>query len=336
MNPKLSICIPTYNRSKCLKECLDSIMISMAGYESQIEIIISNNASTDDTADIIRSFQIKYPWIRYYRNDINIGAERNFYHVATLATGDYIWIFGDDDKMAQEAISLVSHLINQGSNLIICDFSVFSKDFTQEITHRYFGFNNIIHIRDHNLLMKTLGSGLGFISAVIFRKDIFCAVPKSSYDKYSEYGFSFLYMIYYGCINKCNAVCINKPLICSRSGNSGGYDWAKYFILGQALVFDALRVDGYSAMSTRTAKNIVIIKFVIRHILHEKVERRTINKIFYELFLRYRNCWSFWILCIPIFFIPGFVLRKVKTIKYGFQLLNNLLEGRKNVKSRPL
>lgn len=51
-------------------------MTSVSGYESQIEIIVSDNASTDDTTDIIRSFQTKYPWIRYYRNDSNIGAGR--------------------------------------------------------------------------------------------------------------------------------------------------------------------------------------------------------------------------------------------------------------------
>jgi len=53
----LSICIPTCNRSRLLHESLTSILNSAKGYEDKIEIVISDNVSTDDTGSVVARFQ---------------------------------------------------------------------------------------------------------------------------------------------------------------------------------------------------------------------------------------------------------------------------------------
>jgi glycosyltransferase involved in cell wall biosynthesis len=58
MKPKLSICIPTYNRAQTLRETIDSILPQILG-NFNIEILISDNASTDDTPSIVCEYQLQ-------------------------------------------------------------------------------------------------------------------------------------------------------------------------------------------------------------------------------------------------------------------------------------
>lgn len=69
----LSICIPTHNRAPYLKKCLDSLVCQPEFLNGAVEIVISDNASTDNTTELIRYYQNKYDNIVYHRNVKNIG-----------------------------------------------------------------------------------------------------------------------------------------------------------------------------------------------------------------------------------------------------------------------
>lgn len=102
--PSLSICIPTYNRSKCLAELLQSIVEQNT---SEIEVIVSDDASSDDTASVAEAFKSKLPRYRFIRQSENIGLDRNFLAVMAAATKDYIWLIGDDDRLEPNGIQRV-------------------------------------------------------------------------------------------------------------------------------------------------------------------------------------------------------------------------------------
>ena len=86
-NPLFSICIPTYNRSNELKRCIESI-ISQDGFDDvNVEIIISDNCSTDNTDEVVKPYILKYKNIKYYRNKKNVTME-NFPIVLSEATGE--------------------------------------------------------------------------------------------------------------------------------------------------------------------------------------------------------------------------------------------------------
>lgn len=90
---KVSICIPTYNSVKFLHLMLDSIVEQT--YKN-IEVIISDNASTDNTVAFAQEYCDKYKW-NFYQNEVNIGAGANFNKLIELTTGDYIAIYHADD-----------------------------------------------------------------------------------------------------------------------------------------------------------------------------------------------------------------------------------------------
>src|SRR5260221_12585479 len=97
----LSVCIPAYNRAAYIEETLESIISQDNG---KIEIIISDNASVNDSDKILKSHAEKYDYITYVRNEKNIGADLNYINVVRQAKGKYCVIFGSDDILLPGAI----------------------------------------------------------------------------------------------------------------------------------------------------------------------------------------------------------------------------------------
>lgn len=94
LSPKVSVCIPVYNGGEYLRACIHSILCQSYPY---FELLIVNDASTDDSRQIIESFND--PRIRYVENDHNLGLVGNWNHCLELSTGEYITIFHQDDQM---------------------------------------------------------------------------------------------------------------------------------------------------------------------------------------------------------------------------------------------
>lgn len=114
MNPPLlSIVIPTYNRADFIRDCLDSIVSQFddeangARVGDQMEIVISDNASTDGTAEVVKEYMGTYPNITYSRNVENLGFDRNFLNVIAHAKGTYCLSIGDDDAFLEKSFSLI-------------------------------------------------------------------------------------------------------------------------------------------------------------------------------------------------------------------------------------
>lgn len=95
----LSICIPTYNREKEIQRTLDCLLKQI---NDDIEVIVSDNASTDQTSEIIK----KYP-VRYYRNITNLGYDRNVDQCLKLAQGDFVWLLNSDELLKADAVKIV-------------------------------------------------------------------------------------------------------------------------------------------------------------------------------------------------------------------------------------
>ena len=99
---QLSICIPTFNRSNLLRDSLNIIIPQIRGFGDRIELLVGDNCSTDDTQVMVEEMSKDYP-IKYYKNDINYGANQNIlFFMQARAQGEYCWILGDDDHVREE------------------------------------------------------------------------------------------------------------------------------------------------------------------------------------------------------------------------------------------
>lgn len=102
---KFTIGIPTFNRAGLLRTALKAALTQT---HDEVEIIVSDNASTDNTAEVAREFGSR---VRYFRNDTNLGASANFCRLVELATGEYFsWLQDDDCIFSQFAERAVAGL----------------------------------------------------------------------------------------------------------------------------------------------------------------------------------------------------------------------------------
>lgn len=96
----LSIVIPTYNRSQELIHSLRLLREQCREHPQEIEIIVCDDASTDETQTRILTLQAEENFFRYIRYPSNIGLEKNLIECTKKAVGEFLWIFGDDDFLA--------------------------------------------------------------------------------------------------------------------------------------------------------------------------------------------------------------------------------------------
>lgn len=111
LEPVLSICIPTFNGAEKLRMNVANILAQALPLGEKIEIIVSDNCSSDNTQDIAQSFSDNNLF-RYHRNDNNIGLFRNLYKVVSLARGRFVWVLGNDDLLRHGAIKYVLEVID--------------------------------------------------------------------------------------------------------------------------------------------------------------------------------------------------------------------------------
>ena len=106
----LSICIPNYNRSKYLNNCLNSILIAKSLSSLKFEICISDNGSKENITPIINHYKNKGLKINYRQNKKNMGFGANFYKVVKMAKGEFIWLIGNDDLLYADALKKLENL----------------------------------------------------------------------------------------------------------------------------------------------------------------------------------------------------------------------------------
>ena len=107
--PILSIVIPTYNRADKLLRLLKNIEIEIvnSNLSVAIHVLVSDNASSDDTQAVVLNFETTKFELEYFRQEQNLGFDGNIRFLYDVAKTDYIWFFSDDDILLPGAITTV-------------------------------------------------------------------------------------------------------------------------------------------------------------------------------------------------------------------------------------
>jgi glycosyltransferase involved in cell wall biosynthesis len=117
--PAVSVCIPTYNYEGFLRDAISS---ASAQTFSDIEIVVSDNCSTDDTRRVVAELAQSDPRIVYHRNERNIGMVANFNRCLELASGRYVKFLCADDVLEPECVARMAELFEQheAAALVTC------------------------------------------------------------------------------------------------------------------------------------------------------------------------------------------------------------------------
>lgn len=212
---KLSICIATRNRGGFIGETLDSIALQCT---DEVEIVVLDGASTDNTEEVVLAHQRRTPALRYYRNETNGGVDRDYDAVVGLATGHYCWLMSDDDLLLPGAVDAVLAAIARDYSLIVVNSEVRSLDLSVLIdANRLQFFEDRIYVSDQfEAMFEEVSGYLGYIGAVVIRRELWQGRCREPY-----FG---SYFIHVGVIFQKRlpgeTLVISEPLISVRFGNT--------------------------------------------------------------------------------------------------------------------
>ena len=102
----IGFAIPTWNRAEQLRKCVESIAV-----QQPRQIIIADDASTDDTPKVCAELCLKYPFIKYVRFADRQNFAGNYKRAVLAAECEYTWTFGDDDTLMEGALAFMLNTI---------------------------------------------------------------------------------------------------------------------------------------------------------------------------------------------------------------------------------
>ena len=116
--PKLSVCISTYNRADWLSASLRNWASMYPQPLEGVELLVCDNTSTDHTPDVVAPYLLRRDFA-YHRNLQNVGMLGNLRETAHHATGEYVWILGDDDLLLPGAVERLLMALHQHPDIAL-------------------------------------------------------------------------------------------------------------------------------------------------------------------------------------------------------------------------
>ncbi|WP_291493535.1 glycosyltransferase family 2 protein [Desulfurella sp.] len=184
--PKVTIAIPAYNQAKYIKQTIDSALNQ--DYPN-LEVVVSDDASLDDTRQIVKEYNDKR--LKYYRNEKNIGRVANHRKLLyEYATGEYVLnLDGDDYLIATDAISFMVNQINfyhkqECANIVMVMALAETVFDDSKITYKrkeetcingfyvFLNWNKIPYFHSATLYLRQAAVKIGFYKHDIINEDV--------------------------------------------------------------------------------------------------------------------------------------------------------------------
>lgn len=337
--PFFSIVIPTYNRAKDLQK---AIAVCLGQTFRDFELIISDNASRDQTEKIVKAFRDKR--IKYFKNKVNIGAANNYAKVTSYAKGEYLFTMGDDDFIL---------------------FKNTLKKIKQVLDKRRWGFVRL------NLLEKTL-DGQGLRKSFITTERDFSidshSSPEEIFDFFSKTAASHLAGLVIknrknlsvGFMN-CHDSPWIKPLYETIRKDGGFFLAGRYMIITWArgegdradisdyydvhednrlmfenytdFVFKQIPAGNLAAFKDNFYRKFIMLQPAIK-LYSNNHNLIRFNRRFLELEPGLKNNPLFWLMAIMAFLLPKFIWETVRIIHHRQKNILKSLSNKEEILSR--
>jgi abequosyltransferase len=322
---KISICIPTYNREKYLKQLLDSIAKECD--PNIFEICISDNGSTDGTKHLVEEFKKAFFNVVYFKFNSNQGADINYLNSVKIASSEFVWLMGSDDLIMKgcteyilndlDKINPAVALYNRNDCNLNMEFvrkrswlGVENQKYTLEISGEE-------DLANYILECETLGGLFSYLSSIIVKRTEWDSIE---FDKsYIGSLYSHAYILLEILMRGKNFYYSNQVIVNSRGGNdSFRKNWAQRALLD---------LDGYQKLSD--SQNSQKIKLAIEELIFKEHNIKYITKLAAKMIFDIRNLRDYreYIVKVsrhpkkPRFFVLGIVVGILISPLYGAKLV---------------
>lgn len=322
-NFKLTIAIPTYNRYELLKQTLDSVLKQVLD-NNLIEIIVVDNASTDNTANLMK----EYPLVKYIKNDINKGIDFNINKCVFESSGKYVHILSDDDLLVDGALQKILSIINdEDIDFAFLNGVIFYDLFSNKILQsgdKIFLNQDDYYYTDKNQFLSNIWIWATFVSSFVVKREKW--ISNKNLDNYIGTEILLSYALIDLLTTSKKVVIVGKICVAIRAAYSGNYGiiYAFSYQWKKLLIEHAPNL-GFDLSIMKKIFKKSIIRDLFPRLLNISVKNRIdINSRDYD-YLSYglKNLWFGDIIKIIIEKFPVLLLKIInKTI--NFFRINNL------------
>lgn len=269
MQKVLSLCFPTYNRGWCMKDQIERLKKCPKETLDKMEIIISDNCSTDDTKQIVNdAIENGFPAI-YHCNSENLGMDGNFVTCFHMAKGKYVWLLGDDDPIIIDA--LVKIVDRLSSNV---EYGLMHIDQLKRANSEA----PFVEFNDAETFCRTISYYTSLISANIVRTEY---VPEINFEKYMGTWFTLIPLYITGVLKQKVNVLVNFNVFeKSRDfARNGGYNYFQVFVTNYLSIWKEFMDAGNISKATFDfLKRDVYEGTVSHYVVYMLLMRRMTNK----------------------------------------------------------
>lgn len=310
---QVTIAIPTYNRSAYLDQCLEYMMPQVAETWPVFKVIIIDNQSTDNTWSIIEKYQARYPaHIKAIRNSENIGADANIAKCYDECNTRYAWIFGDDDVISPESLTIIAEKIKTSEYATIhLKAQPYTKKPHLNIPSRKKNLYKKINRSEISEYLYDVSDMFSFITGNIINKKL---VPKDIdtkkfiWTKYNQISWTFgaLFSDTPSLLIKDNLLYINNE------ENSGHYPFCKVFGTNYNIIFRYFEERGiqkkyFDIINKKMARELFTPLIYFARTI-PNFRNYTPEDYFSELKPNFIKYWEFWLFILPMCKLPKVAL----------------------------
>lgn len=320
----ISLCIPTFSRANMLAELLESIIDQQVALDL-FEVIVSDDASHDNTLACLETYQAKLPNLRVLSQSNNIGFDRNCLAVAAEARATYLWFLGDDDRLEFGALASVIQAIKDYPDIAGMTLGSIDHDSQlKEITGiKILPPTGLMHSADE--VFSAIGDLLGFISTLVIHRETWNSVcheePIHHYFKL----YVQVYIIGKVLQRKPLWLVFNHPCIGYRSDNDqfikslGWYDR----LAADVVAYRTISADlfGVSSKTTRAFESRIFNTHIQSRLINGKVQglvSGNVKKVIQLLYGHYYWLPAFWLIGLPVLLTPRFLILNLRKFYQTF------------------
>jgi len=299
--PLLTIAIPTWNRASYLEQNLAQLKSEMRSVApGEVELLISDNHSTDSTPDVVKNAQQAGLAIRYVRNAENLGWGRNFTQCYELASGTYLLLLGDDDLLTDGALRLLLHRLGGAEYGVVCVGAYgFDTDFRAEIPG---GRGSEQEFTDANEFLIGVGALATLISSCVVNKTMLTGVDSR---RYASGDLAFLPLVLRAALAAKRNMYLKKFLVASKRANSYSYEFSGVFVTEMWRLYDECVGAVLKAETVRKLERELLFSYYPYYLLDLRLGRRSDPRVALKNFgARFSGQWLYEIWVAPTLRLP--------------------------------
>ena len=300
IQPVLTIAIPTWNRAPYLRVNLAQLAQQLLDVSRSVEILVSDNCSTDESSDVVAEFIKNGMSIHYIKNSENIGSDCNIAQCFNEAAGQYVLILGDDDLLVDGLLAwLVKRLAEQEFGVVCIRPYGFDHCFDKECPGNS---GREIVFRNGGRFLARIGPLITFISTCIVNKKIL-----DNLDARDFCGGNLVqvHLVIRAALAGELSLFVNRYSIACKRNNSGGYDFSQVFVEELGRILDQYCSMGLKYSDKRALETRMLLGYYPFYLFRQRLLQTGHNKDTYKRFKeRFGDRWLFRILLAPIIKLP--------------------------------